>query len=59
MMKTMPAGWGDPLDTVLEEGGPYHARGRIKADNYRERLEQTGRGEQVAELKKRHPGEFQ
>jgi arylsulfatase A-like enzyme len=59
MMKTMPAGWGDPLDTVLEEGGPYHARGRIKVDNYRERLEQTGRGEQVAELKKRHPGEFQ
>jgi len=57
MMATMPEGWGDPLDTVLEEGGPYHARGPLK--KYCERLEQTGRGGLVAELKKRHPREFQ
>lgn len=59
MMNTMPEGWGDPLDTVLEEGGPFHARGRIKKDNYRKRLEQSGRGGYIAELAKRHPSEFQ
>lgn len=57
MMETMPAGWGDPMDTVLEEGGPFHARGKLKA--YCRRLEQTGRGDAVAALKKRHPREFQ
>lgn len=59
MMDTMPAGWGDPLDTVLAEGGPYHARGALKEHHYIERLEQTGRGEHLAELKKRHPREFE
>jgi arylsulfatase A-like enzyme len=47
----------DPMQTVLEEGGPYHARGHLAA--YCERLEQTGRGWAAPELKRRHPGEFQ
>ena len=46
----------DPLWTVLKEGGPHHARGQLKA--YCERLEATGRGWAVPELKRRHPGEF-
>jgi hypothetical protein len=46
----------DPLRTVLDEGGPYHARGMLGA--YCERLEATGRGEAVPELKRRHPQEF-
>jgi len=55
MMKSMPYEV-DPLWTVMKEGGPLHARGYLKA--YCERLEQTGRGQHVAELKRRHPGEF-
>lgn len=59
MMMTMPAGrFEDPLWRVIAEGGPFHARGKIKAERYAERLEATGRGWAVAELKKRHPGEF-
>lgn len=58
MMDSMPAGWGDPMETVLEEGGPFHARGMIRAKAYDHRLEATGRGEHLAELKKRHPQEF-
>jgi arylsulfatase A-like enzyme len=46
----------DPLWTVMSEGGPYHANGDFKA--YLDRLEQTGRGWAVEELKKRHPKEF-
>ena len=59
MMDTMPAGWGDPMDTVLEEGGPFHARGMIKKTDYDKRLAATGRGKAVAELKKRYPKEFE
>lgn len=47
----------DPLETVLAEGGPFHAKGRLK--EYCERLTRTGRGWAVAELKKRHPREFE
>lgn len=46
----------DPLWTVLKEGGPYHARGFL--ENYSKRLEETGRGHHLAELKRRHPEEF-
>lgn len=46
----------DPLRTVLREGGPHHARGRLAA--YCEYLEQTGRGWAIEELRRRHPGEF-
>ncbi len=46
----------DPMQTVLEEGGPFHARGQLSA--YVERLKATGRGDTVEELMRRHPGEF-
>ncbi len=55
MMRSVPSGV-DPLWTVMNEGGPYHARGRLR--DYCERLEATGRGEAVPELKRRHPREF-
>ena len=46
----------DPLWTVMKEGGPFHARGHLRS--YCERLEATGRGWAVEELKARHPREF-
>jgi len=55
MMASQP-GVEDPLQTVLREGGPEHARGRLAA--YCQRLEVTGRGWAVPELKRRHPSEF-
>jgi predicted ATPase len=48
---------GDPLETVLEEGGPCHAKGSLRT--YCKRLEETGRGWAVPELRRRHPGEFE
>lgn len=56
MMQSMP-GREDPLWTVMREGGPYHARGFLR--KYCERLESTGRGDSIPELKRRHPREFQ
>ena len=58
MMSTMPEGWGDPLETVLAEGGPCHARGMIRETHYDRRLKETGRGDALVNLKKRHPHEF-
>lgn len=55
MMASMPYDT-DPLWTVIKEGGPFHAKGRLRA--YAERLEQTGRGHAVEELKRRHPREW-
>lgn len=46
----------DPLWTVIREGGPFHAKGHLRA--YCDYLEQTDRGWAVPELKRRHPGEF-
>ncbi|MCZ8515347.1 sulfatase [Paenibacillus filicis] len=46
----------DPMWTVIKEGGPYHAKGQLK--KYVERLEETGRGYAVPELRIRHPREF-
>ena len=58
MMASMPAGRVvDPMRIVLQEGGPYHARGALAT--YCKRLEATGRGDAVAELKRRHPREFE
>ncbi|MGN7456154.1 sulfatase family protein [Paenibacillus pasadenensis] len=45
----------DPLWTVMKEGGPYHAKGNLA--RYAKRLAETGRGEYVGELRKRHPRE--
>ena len=47
----------DPLRTVMREGGPYHAKGHLR--EYCKRLETTGRAGAVAELKRRHPREFE
>jgi arylsulfatase A-like enzyme len=55
MMASMPYDV-DPLWTVIKEGGPLHARGRLR--EYVKRLEQTGRGWAVPELMRRHPQEF-
>ncbi|MGG4147435.1 sulfatase-like hydrolase/transferase, partial [Paenibacillus algorifonticola] len=46
----------DPLWTVIKEGGPFHAQGYLKG--YIQRLEETGRGQHVEELKRRHPSEL-
>jgi choline-sulfatase len=57
MMATMLDGYDvDPLWTVLQEGGPAHARGELR--RYCERLAQTDRGWAIPELKRRHPQEF-
>ncbi len=57
MMASMPGDRVvDPMQTVLAEGGPFHARGQLCG--YAKRLEATGRGYAIEELKKRHPGEF-
>jgi arylsulfatase A-like enzyme len=55
MMRTMSSPI-DPMRIVMQEGGPFHARGHLKA--YCDYLEQTGRAEAIPELKRRHPGEF-
>ncbi|TCM92675.1 arylsulfatase A-like enzyme [Paenibacillus sp. BK033] len=56
MMASMPYDT-DPLWTVMKEGGPYHAKGALP--RYLERLEQTGRGEAVPELIRRHSRELE
>jgi arylsulfatase A-like enzyme len=57
MMSSQPYGYAnDPMDTVLAEGGPEHARGFLP--KYLDRLAATGRGRFVDELKRRHPQEF-
>jgi arylsulfatase A-like enzyme len=55
MMKSMSYDV-DPLWTVIKEGGPYHARGHLRA--YCERLARTERAWAIPELKRRHPQEF-
>ena len=57
MMATMPRrSVADPMQVVLDEGGPYHARGQLR--QYVERLNATDRQGTVDELKRRHPREF-
>jgi len=46
----------DPLWTVMKEGGPYHTWGKL--EDYLPRLEATGRGYGIDELKRRHPLAF-
>lgn len=55
MMSTMETD-KDPLWTVMREGGPFHARGKLAY--YCEYLKKTGREGAIPELQKRHPGEF-
>jgi len=56
MMSSMLPGASDPLWTVLHEGGPCHAKGQLAS--YCKRLEETGRGWAIPELRRRHPREF-
>ena len=57
MMATLPRGRvADPMRVVLDEGGPFHARGQLR--EYVKRLNATGRGDAVEELMRRHPREF-
>ncbi len=55
MMQSMPA-YDDPLQRVLKEGGPYHAKGNLA--RYCDYLASTGRAYAIADLKRRHPEEF-
>ncbi len=55
MMQTMNSDV-DPLWTVIQEGGPYHAKGHLQ--QYVRRLEQTDRAHAIPELMRRHPREF-
>jgi arylsulfatase A-like enzyme len=58
MQQTMPDGHSvDPMQTVLDEGGPFHARGHLPS--YINRLAESGRSWAIDELKQRHPEEFQ
>lgn len=43
----------DPMQTVLDEGGPFHVRGHLPA--YLERLRATGRGRWIEPTLARHP----
>lgn len=57
MMKTMPYGANtDPLDVILQEGGPFHANYRkVNTAAYKERLKETNRGHLIEEIQERHP----
>lgn len=57
MIANMPFGYStDPMDTVIEEGGPFHANPIwAPIEEYKKRLKETGRGHLIAEIAKRHP----
>lgn len=46
----------DPLWTTIHEGGPFHSKGHLK--DYLVRLEESGRGNGIDLLKKKHPKEL-
>jgi hypothetical protein len=45
----------DPMQIVLDEGGPYHTRRQLPT--YLDRLRETGRSAWADTLVERHPGE--
>lgn len=45
----------DPMEIVLDEGGPFHVRGKLP--DYLQRLRSTGRSNWAEVLKQRHPKE--
>jgi len=47
---------GDPMQTVLAEGGPFHTRGQLA--KYLVRLRETGREHHARTLEERHPDEL-
>ena len=56
MMRSMPFGYTtDPMDIVMNEGGPFHANiNHCPATQYKKRLEATGRGHLIEKIEKRH-----
>jgi len=46
----------DPLWTIIREGGPHHANGRLK--EYCDYLKKTGRENLIPLYKEKHPNEF-
>jgi arylsulfatase A-like enzyme len=54
MVTKSPSGV-DPMMTVLQNGGPYHTRGKLPA--YLDRLRSTGRAHHADALAARHRGE--
>ena len=46
----------DPMEIVLEEGGPFHTRGHLP--EYIKRLRSTGRSHWADVLERRHPTEL-
>jgi hypothetical protein len=46
----------DPLWTVMNEGGPFHARGALP--KFCEFLEKIGRADAAKELQRKHPREM-
>ncbi|HKU39260.1 MAG TPA: sulfatase [Polyangiales bacterium] len=55
VMRRNPHG-RDPLDTVMQEGGPSHTRGKLRA--YLERLRATSRADRAERLERRHAAEL-
>lgn len=56
MLKMSSEAYDDPMWREIHEGGPFHCKGYL--NEYCKRLEETGRGWAVPELKKRHPHEI-
>ena len=46
----------DPHDNVMQEGGPYHVRGKLAS--YSERLRKTQRGHLADQLAAKYPNEI-
>lgn len=42
----------DPMDTVIKEGGPFHAKGQL--ESYLKRLEETGRNDGANQLREKY-----
>ena len=53
MHQNAQSGFGDPIWTVIGEGGPTHVKGQL--ENYLQRLERTGRHEQAEALREKYP----
>ena len=46
----------DPHDNVMQEGGPYHVRGKL--ESYLQRLHQTERGHLADQLAEKYASEL-
>jgi arylsulfatase A-like enzyme len=57
MMQSMPFGYTiDPMDTVLQQHGPFHANSKsAPIAEYKKRLLETDRGHWIETIAKKHP----